>query len=237
MAYRIRLLQKAPVTHDTWHLVFERPEGFGFRPGQATDMALDLEGIEEERRPFTLTSAPEAERLEFVIKSYPGHEGVTARLPDLRPGDTARIGAAWGAIEDRGPGVFVAGGAGITPFIPILRGQARRGETGSRLVFANRTEADIILREEWEDMTGLETLFVTDAEGDGFPDGPVDEALLAPLVDGSPVLYLCGPPPMAEAVTAALAELGVGDERIVTEDKPPDAERARMFGTVPGGPF
>ncbi|ROU03781.1 FAD-binding oxidoreductase [Histidinibacterium lentulum] len=229
MAHRITLLEKEPVTHDTWHLVFERPAGFTFRPGQATDMALDLEGIEEERRPFTFTSAPDAERLEFVIKSYPDHEGVTARLPDLRPGDTARIGAAWGAIEDRGPGVFIAGGAGITPFIPILREQAQREETGRCLVFANKTEADIILREEWDGMAGLETLFVTDAEGDGFPDGPVDEELLAPLVAEGRLFYFCGPPPMAEAVTEALASLGVGEERIVTEDKPADEERARMF--------
>jgi ferredoxin-NADP reductase len=78
-------------------------------------------------------------------------------------------------------------------------------------------------------MAGLETTFVTDREGDGFTDGPVDEALLVRVVDDVPVFYFCGPPPMADAVTRALRFLGVDEGRIVKEDKPSDEERRRLF--------
>ena len=77
MTFKLTLKSIAPVTHDTWHLVFDRPEGFAFEPGQATHWALDKDGWRDEDRPFTMTSHPEAEIVEFVIKSYPDHDGVT----------------------------------------------------------------------------------------------------------------------------------------------------------------
>src|SRR6056297_1291666 len=110
-----------PVTHDTYRLECERPDGYDFRPGQATDLALDREGWRDQTRPFTFTSQPEDPRLEFVIKTYPAHHGVTSEVATLIPGEKLLIGLPWGAIHDSGPGVFIAGGAGVTPFIPILR--------------------------------------------------------------------------------------------------------------------
>ena len=92
-------------------------------------VALDKDGWRDEQRPFTFTGLPDADRLEFVIKSYPSHDGVTEQIADLKPGDSVLIEDPWGAIEDKGPGTFIAGGAGITPFIAILR--ARHAREGS----------------------------------------------------------------------------------------------------------
>jgi predicted ferric reductase len=39
----------------------------------------------------------------------------------LKHGDELIIRDVWGAIEYKGEGVFIAGGAGVTPFIAILR--------------------------------------------------------------------------------------------------------------------
>jgi hypothetical protein len=231
MAYTIPLLEIAPVTHDTNRLVFEKPMGFEFVPGQAVEMTLDRDGWRDERRPFTMTSQPEDAHLEFVIKSYPDHDGVTARIPEMRPGDRVRIGAPWGAIHDAGPGVFVAGGAGLTPFISILRRRARDGALGGcHLVFSNKAEQDIILRAEWERAPDLRTSFVLDAPHETFPQGPLDAELLGRLVgDFSGLFYLCGPPPMEKAVRDALAAHGVGDDSIVSEDMPPKEERDALF--------
>jgi predicted ferric reductase len=41
-------------------------------------------------------------------------------LGKLKHGDELII-RVWGAIEYKGEGVFIAGGAGVTPFIAILR--------------------------------------------------------------------------------------------------------------------
>ncbi|NIY97880.1 flavodoxin reductase, partial [Salipiger sp. HF18] len=125
MTRKLTLRSITAVTHDTHHLVFDRPDDFDFAPGQAVDMALDRDGWRESRHPFTMTSLPGEETLEFVIKSYPedaeGHEGMTARLGRMQPGDAVLVEDPWGAIQDEGDGVFIAGGAGVTPFISIPR--------------------------------------------------------------------------------------------------------------------
>ena len=231
MARHPVLRQIEPLTHDTWRLVLDRPEGFDFTPGQAVDLALDRDGWRDETRPFTLTSQPEDPSLEFVIKSYPAHDGVTARVATLQPGERVLMGEPWGAIRDVGPGTFIAGGAGVTPFIPILRRRARAGTlAGCQLVFANRCPADIILRQEWEGMADLQTTFPVDAPEGDLPAGPIDGDLLERVVpDFGGTFYLCGPPAMERAARAALREHGVSDAQIVTEDMPAEETRAQLF--------
>jgi len=220
MTHSITLRHIEPVTHDTYRLVFDRPDGYTFEPGQATELALDRGGWRDEGRPFTFTSQPEDDHLEFTIKTYHDHAGVTREIATLTPGENALIGPAWGAIHDIGPGTFLAGGAGITPFIPILRRRSREGALdGCRLIFANKSVRDIILREEWEAMNGLETIFVLDEPEPGFPHGPVDSALLEARVnDFSCPFYVCGPPGFIEAVESALREHGVREDQIVQEE-------------------
>lgn len=224
MSTRLTLSSIEPVTRDTYHLSFPRPEGFDFVPGQAVDLTLTRKGWTDELRPFTLTAPAETRTLEFVIKSYPDHEGVTAQIATLSPGEAVEISDPWGAIEDKGPGCFIAGGAGVTPFIAILRARLAREGTldGSRLIFSNKTEADIILREEFEAMEGLETVWtVTDQDdpGEGVRTAKIDRAFLAPFVETERgKFYICGPDAMVEEIETTLRDLGVDKDRIIRED-------------------
>jgi ferredoxin-NADP reductase len=219
MTHRLTLLETLPLTSDTRAYIFTKPNGFSFEPGQATELALDRDDWREEGRPFTFTSDPDADVLGFVIKSYPERDGVTARLRSLQPGDSVLIGDAWGAIEDKGPGTFIAGGAGITPFVGILRHRERRGQlTDSSLIFANKTPNDIILRQLWESMEGLETTFVV-SEGEADRQGQVDGSMLDDLIeDWSQNFYVCGPPKMVDAIVEALEERDVPTDRIIQEE-------------------
>lgn len=222
MTHRIILKSIEPVTHDTNRLTFEKPEGFDFTPGQATDFALDREGWREERRPFTFTGLPDDDHLEFTIKSYPDHDGVTERIGRMTPGDAALIADPWGAIKDKGNGVFIAGGAGVTPFISILRNKLAQSRSlqGNTLVFSNATDKDIILREEFEAMPGLNCYWtVTDQPGSPLAHGQIDAELLSTMVvPGRDTCYICGPDPMIGAMTKALGAVGVAEGRIITED-------------------
>lgn len=221
MTDKIALKSISPVTHDTHRYVFERPDGLEFEPGQATHMALDQEGWREEDRPFTFTSLPGDPDLEFVIKSYPDHDGVTDRLPNLSPGDQVLIEPPAGAITDQGAGVFLAAGAGVTPFIAILRRRAREGAlSGCSLIFSNKSEKDIILREEWDRMTELETHFVlTDEKAAGMHHGKIDRDYLKDHIeDLNRMFYICGPQGFVDDMRDALKELGAEDDNIVTED-------------------
>jgi ferredoxin-NADP reductase len=203
-----------PVTHDTHHLVFPRPKGFAFSPGQASELALDRDGWRDEWRPFTFVSDPDGDTLEFIIKSYPEHDGVTERIGRLSPGAQVRLKDPFGAIRDQGPGVFIAGGAGITPFIAILRERARRGSLdGCTLIFSNRCERDIILRQEFETMHGLVCVFtLTDEDTGTLPHRKVDGAFLDEVVkDYGQTFYLCGPHGMVDDVREALKARGASD--------------------------
>ena len=120
MSETVRILMTEFVTHDVKRFIVERPEGYDFLPGQATEMSINIPGYEEEKRPFTFTSLTEDLVLEFTIKGYP-RDGVTQKLHELHPGNELIRRDVWGTIDFKHPGVFIAGGAGITPFIAILR--------------------------------------------------------------------------------------------------------------------
>ena len=221
MPHVLTLMGKEPVTHNVHRFTFNKPEGFEFRPGQATELTLLREGWKDESRPFTFTSLPTDPTLEFTIKSYPSHDGVTEQLGTMELGEQAEIGDAWGAIEDRGPGAFLAGGAGVTPFIAILKNrlQTQGSLDGTSLHFANSTEADIIHKDMWPTLSGLEVHHIlSDEEKPEYHHGQIDKDYLkAQGIADAPTIYLCGPPPMEEAVKEALMDLGVSEDRIVRE--------------------
>lgn len=222
MTHKLTLQSIEPVTHDTYHLVFNKPDGYTYTPGQACDVALVKEGWREEQRPFTFTGLPTNPTLEFVIKSYPDHNGVTDQIAGLQMTDQVEISDAWGAIEDKGPGVFIAGGAGVTPFIAILKRRLQTYGTleDCHLVFSNKTEQDIILRDAFTSMPGLNCHFVvTDDPDSEFAREQIDKDYLAPIVeDTEGPIYVCGPEAMIEDIVTALKALKVSEDRIITED-------------------
>lgn len=113
----VRILNIEQVTHDVKRFQIEKPEGYSFIPGQATDVSVNLPEWENEKRPFTFTCLNKEPYLEFTIKIYQSRGGVTNELGKLRPGDELIIRDVWGAISYKGKGTFIAGGAGVTPFL------------------------------------------------------------------------------------------------------------------------
>jgi predicted ferric reductase len=59
----------------------------------------------------------------------------TEQLRCLQSGDEMIIEDAWGAIEYKGPGYFIAGGAGITPFVAILRSLFNENKLAGNTLF------------------------------------------------------------------------------------------------------
>ncbi|MBC2602232.1 FAD-binding oxidoreductase [Puniceicoccus vermicola] len=199
----------------------EKPDGYEFTPGQATLVAIDREGLREEKRPFTFTSLPDDDFLEFTIKTYPSHEGVTDKLKELNRGEHLILEDPWGAIQFKGKGTFIAGGAGVTPMLAILRNEASKGSDAvSRLIFSNKKEKDLFLEEELKTVSeGRLLLTFTDQEVDEAEYGRVDEGFLRKHVsDFNQYFYVCGPPEMVESVEEDLEKLGADPDKIVTEE-------------------
>lgn len=216
----VKILETSYITHNVKRFRLQKPDQYVFTPGQATDITIHLPEWEKERRPFTFTSLNEWDFLEFTIKIYSDHEGVTHKLAALKPGDELVIHDVWGAIHYKGEGVFIAGGAGITPVIAILRQLYKEGRTGNnRLLFSNRTSKDIILKEELEKMLGsyfINTL--TEEKNPLYDHRKIDEGYLREkITDVNQYFYICGPDPMIEAVSTDLQHIGVPKDNIVVE--------------------
>ena|ERR1039457_579362 len=75
------------ITHDVLQIVTEKPQQYTFTPGQATEVSINKNGWKDKKRPFTFTCLPENDYLEFTIKTYPSHKGVTNQLLQLKKDD------------------------------------------------------------------------------------------------------------------------------------------------------
>ena len=219
----VEILDIVPVTHNVRRYTLEKPKGFTFDPGQATEVSIDKEGWRDRKSPFTFTALAEWEHLEFTIKSYfdTGEDGMTERLYGYEPGRHLLLRDVWGTITYKGPGTFIAGGAGVTPFIAILRRLARDGELdGHTLIASHRTQTDIILRDEFEAMKGLNVLWTLtdDPDATGVEHTRIDEEFLKRHVaDISQNFYLCGPDDMVKNLRGTLEGLGANAETLTWE--------------------
>lgn len=220
MTYHATLLMSEFVTHDVKRFVVSKPDGFEFEPGQGTELAIDEPGWRDQGRPFTPSGLQQDRVLEFTIKAYPDHHGVTERLHGLAPGAPLTLSEPFGTIRYQGVGVFIAGGAGITPFMALLRDLARQDRLdGHSLIFSNKTPDDVICEREFRHYLGERCLLVcTRRSGPGFLQGRIDRAFLAERIrDFDQRFYVCGPPRFTEAVNAALQDLGASPEALVFE--------------------
>ncbi|WP_415922232.1 FAD-binding oxidoreductase [Tateyamaria sp. SN6-1] len=220
MTRTLTLRAVEPVTHDTNRYIFDAPANLDFEPGQAAELSIDKKGWREAGRPFTFTSLPGDDRVEFIIKIYEERDGVTDRMDDLKPGDEVMLDGPFGAITDQGPGTFIAAGAGITPFIPLLRDRARRADLGGcHLIFANDAARDIILRDEWAEMDLPVDFILSEEKADGCDHGQVDHSYLRDKIRNfDQTFYICGPQAFVDTVRDGLKALGADEDRIVTEE-------------------
>lgn len=216
----VKILEISSVTHNVKSFKVEKPDGYVFEPGQATELSVNQPGWEEEKRPFTFTGLSQHPYLEFTIKGYYDHDGVTNRLHQLKPGDELILHDVWGTIAFKTEGYFIAGGAGITPFMAILRHlHYYRKLRTNQLFFANKTEKDIIYHHELDAMLGRNARYILSGEqNDKYDYGHIDKTYLQKHVtDFSKPFYVCGPDEMVKQITDTLTQLGATPDTLVFE--------------------
>ncbi|QBQ55923.1 flavodoxin reductase [Nitrosococcus wardiae] len=220
MSYTVTLLMTEFVTHDVKRFLISRPFGFEYQSGQGVELAINQPEWKDQGRPFTPTSLGEDKVLEFTIKEYPDHCGVTEKLHTLRPGEELLLSEAFGTITYQGPGFFIAGGAGITPFIAIIRQLARDGQLADhRLIFSNKTPADVICEKEFRYYFDENCILTcTEANGAGYDNRFINKEFLQEKIsDFNQRFYICGPPQFVKDINSALVELGAAPNALIFE--------------------
>jgi len=219
--HKVKILAIESVTHNVKSLKVKKPKGYSFIPGQATDVAINKPDFVDQKRSFTFTSLNDWDHLEFTIKIYNDHNGVTKEIGKLNVGEELIIDDPWGAINYKGEGTFIAGGAGVTPFIAILRDLKNKNELKSnKLIFANKTSKDIILKNEFETLLGNNFInILSDEKTDHYKFGFITKEFFQSVLNNlNQFFYLCGPDPMIESVEKILGELNVDKNSIVKEN-------------------
>jgi len=180
MKHIVKIKSTELITHDVLKIITEKPPHYNFTPGQATEVSINKPEWKEKKNPFTFTCLPEDDFLEFNIKTYPEHKGVTNELLKLVKEDELILHDVFGAISYMGEGVFIAGGAGITPFISIFRYLKSKNVIGeNKLIFANKTKKDIILEQEFKDLLGGNFInILSEEKADGYAYGQITEKFL-----------------------------------------------------------
>lgn len=216
----IKIISIGHITHDVLQIFTEKPQQLDFTPGQATEISINKDGWQNEKRPFTFTSLPNDDYLQFTIKTYPLHKDVTNELLQLKANDELILNDVFGAIAYKNEGVFIAGGAGVTPFISIFRYLKSKNNIGdNKLIFANKTRDDIILKYEFNLALGENFINILSGEEEkGYAHGYITENFLkAHITDFNKNIYLCGPPPMMDAVEKILFNLHIDEKLIIKE--------------------
>jgi ferredoxin-NADP reductase len=205
-------------------LVLDAPDWPGHRAGQSVDVRLTAESGYSTQRPYSLASAPEDPRLELTVERLEDGEVSPYLGRELRAGDRFELRGPGGRsfswdVEDGGPLLLVAGGAGLVPLRAMLRHRLARGtDLDTRLLLSVRTPADRLYGGE---LAGWETagvdVHVTYTRAGG---RRVDAAMLAalgPPPDARPHVFVCGPTAFVEAAATLLLRAGHAAERVRTE--------------------
>lgn len=236
----IRIKSKTPVpytvlsivqdTHDTRTLQFALAADatLDMLPGDHLYVHATIDG-KTVKRPYTPSSLPGAVGyFDLTVKRY--DTGTVSRyLHGVKVGEAVLMsgpnpGGHW--VDGMATRVgFVAGGSGITPMIAIIRWiLAARLPVDLQLLYANKTESDIIFRDEWErharEHANFHCYHVLGEPPAGWSQGVgrlTDAMLREHLPPPGPgtVVFLCGPPPMVDAVETALKTLGHAESAIV----------------------
>jgi benzoate/toluate 1,2-dioxygenase reductase subunit len=202
------------LSETTFRLRLSVPEAIGFLPGQYVNIAVPGS---EQTRAYSFASHPEATECAFLIRDIPGGLMSTWLDSNAAPGDRLTFTGAFGAFYLRPverPILMLAGGTGLSPLLSMLEALAATGcDRRIRLIYAVTRDADLVELDAIERLAGrLPTLewftVVADAASAHPRKGYATHHLTARDVDGADV-YLCGPPPMVEAVRGWFREQGV----------------------------
>ncbi len=217
-------------TRNVKSLRFARPSSLDYKPGQFMFVTIK-NGTNELRKHFTISSSPtEKDYLEFTKKLTESE--FSNALNASKIGDSADISVPYGNFTFEGEYkkiCMLSGGIGITPLRSICR-YCTDMQLGTEiiLIYGNRTEQDIVFREELEKMQeqnkNLKVVFTIDQPDETWIGGKGKinaETMKKEVPDYlERVFYTSGPPGMVEAIVNLLSALGVPEKQIKEEDFP-----------------
>ncbi|WP_244828896.1 benzoate 1,2-dioxygenase electron transfer component BenC [Caballeronia sp. TF1N1] len=200
-----------------------------FLAGQYVNIDVPGSG---QHRSYSFSSAPGESKVSFLIKKIPG--GVMSTwLESAQPGDKTQLTGPLGSFYLRPverPLLFLAGGTGLAPFLSMLEVLYRTSaQQRVHLIYGVTRDLDLVQTDAIAAYAMKLPHFtystvVADAESDHPRKGWVTQHMSAEsLNDGDVDVYLCGPPPMVDAVRKYFDDTGVKPNSFHYEKFTPNA--------------
>ncbi|MGI0526611.1 benzoate 1,2-dioxygenase electron transfer component BenC [Rhizobium giardinii] len=177
-----------------------------FLPGQYVNIDVPRSG---QSRSYSFSSAPGEGHIGLLIKKIPGGL-MSGWLERAEVGTKLELTGPLGSFYLRDvqrPLLFLAGGTGLAPFLSMLEVLARENSRQNiHLIYGVTRDLDLVLVEEIEAYRARLpnfsfTTVVAEEASDHPRKGWVTQHMPAEMLNGGDVdVYLCGPPPMVDAV-------------------------------------
>ncbi|MHB8411593.1 MAG: FAD-dependent oxidoreductase [Candidatus Acidiferrales bacterium] len=231
----MRLKERKEIANGTMAFFLEKPAGFEFKPGQAMEVKLqdppetDAEG---NSRAFSIASAPHEKDVMFATRMR--DTAMKNSLKKIPLGTEIEVDGPWGDLKlhtrATRPGVFLAGGIGITPFRSIVLDAAKNKLPHKLwLFYSNHRPEDAPFLEELERAEKENPNFkmiatMTEMEKSSRPwrgkTGLVDKVMLSEAIGdlNAPIYYIAGPGGMLNAMRKMLLDAGVSEDDIRAEE-------------------
>ena len=228
MRFETRVADIIPRTYNVKSFRFARAGSLNFKAGQYMLVTLKLDE-QEARKPFSISSSPTEEGYIEFTKKLTGHP-FSERLDALKVGDPVVVEAPFGGFTFEGEYErigLLSGGVGITPLRSICKYCTdMKLDANIILIYGNRTEKDIIFREDLEQMQrqnkNLRIVLTLDEPSEGWngETGIITTDIIKKNVADyeARVFYTCGPPGMIQAMTNLLKNFNIPEKHIRTEN-------------------
>lgn len=221
------LVRKDQLSPNVFRFVFQLPgsqDVIGLPIGQHVAIKATVNGQSVSRSYTPVSNNLDLGRLELVIKCYPDGILTGQYLANVQVGDHVQFRGPKGAMKYV-PGLckkigMIAGGTGITPMYQLIRAicEDDTDTTEVSLILANRTEEDILLRQELDYFArnypkNLKVWYMLDHPPENWPYGKgyVTPDVMAQRLPGpapDTKVMLCGPPGMVNAAKKGLIAAG-----------------------------
>lgn len=197
----------APFGDAAFELVLDIPaEAPVFLPGQYVNIDVPGSG---QHRSYSFSSAPGDKRMTFMIKQVPGGL-MSSWLGGAQAGQPLQITGPLGSFYLRAvkrPLLLLAGGTGLAPFLSMLEVLAQQGaQQPVHLIYGVTRDQDLVMVDRLVEYARRIPGFtfgtcVADPQTQHAHQGYVTQHMPAQVLHGGNVdVYLCGPPPMVDAV-------------------------------------
>lgn len=227
----LKLEERIEIAENTYEFVFSKPANVTFKAGQYLEWMLPHESADArgERRYFTISSSPTENKLRMALKVVPNGSSYKKNLMSLDIGKeiiASQLAGDFILPKDENIKLgFIAGGIGVTPFRSHIQYMVDSGKMhDTKLLYCCNTVSELAYVSEFNNakqtiLLEVIPVIAKEANESHQEKGFVTEEMLKRRVSDylERTWYLSGPPPMVNAYTKLLREVGVPQKQIIRD--------------------